>query len=166
MQFEQPAGPNPTDKLQVLGKPTNRYEGPLKTTGTARYAYEHNDAVPNAAYGYVLGAAIAKGTITGINLRRAKASPGVLGIVTFQDVQRIGVGEFYVDRTLAGPEVAHYHQAVAIVAAETFEQARAAANLIEVRYHTEPGQFDLAKGLATAKPPKTGEFSPPPEIHY
>ena len=163
MKFDTPAGPNPTDKLQVLGKPTNRYEGPLKTTGTARYAYEHNDTVPNVAYGFVLGAAIAKGTITAINLRRAKAAPGVLGIVTFQDVQRIGVGEFYVDRTLAGPEVAHYHQAVAIVAAETFEQARAAANLIEVRYQVQPGHFDLAAGVPTAKAPKTGEFAPPAE---
>ena len=163
MKFDKPAGANPTDTMKVLGKPTKRYEGPLKTTGTATYAYEQNQAVPNAAYGYVLGAAIAKGTITSINLRRANAAPGVLGIVTFQNIPRIGVGEFYVDRTLAGPEVAHYHQAVAIVAAETFEQARAAANLIDIKYQSEPGHFDLAAGLETAVAPKSGEFAPPAE---
>ena len=163
MKFDTPARANPTDKLEVLGKPTSRYEGPLKTTGTATYAYEQNEAVPDAAYGYVLGAAIAKGTIRSINLRKANASPGVLGIVTYQNIPRIGVGEFYVDRTLAGPEVAHYHQAVAVVAAETFEQARAAAHLIEVKYDREPGKFDLAAGMSTAGAPKPGPFSPPAE---
>ncbi len=163
MKFETPAGANPTDRLEVLGKPTSRYEGPLKTTGTAKYAYEQNEAAPNAAYGYVLGAAIAKGTIRSINLRIANASPGVLGIVTYQNIPRLGVGEFYVDRTLAGPDVAHYHQAVAVVAAETFEQARAAANLIEVKYEREPGKFDLAAGMSSAVAPKPGPFSPPAE---
>ena len=163
MRFAISTETNPTDKLEVLGKPTSRYEGPLKTTGTATYAYEQNEAVPNAAYGYVLGAAIAKGTIRSINLRKANASPAVLGIVTYQSIPRIGVGEFYAARTLAGPEVAHYHQAVAVVAAETFEQARAAANLIEVQYDREPGKFDLAAGMSTAVPPKPGPYTPPGE---
>ena len=45
--------------------PTDRIDGPLKTTGTAPYAYERHDVVANQAYGYVVGSAIAKGRIAG-----------------------------------------------------------------------------------------------------
>ena len=57
-------------------------DGPLKTTGTARYAYERNDVAPRAAYGYVLTSGIAKGRIRSIDIAAAKASPGVLAVVT------------------------------------------------------------------------------------
>ena len=40
MKFDTPAGINPIDRLRVVGQPTDRIEGPLKTTGTARYSYE------------------------------------------------------------------------------------------------------------------------------
>jgi len=39
MKFDKPAGPNPIDQLKVVGRPADRIDGPLKTTGTARYAY-------------------------------------------------------------------------------------------------------------------------------
>lgn len=163
MKFDTPATTNPIDQLKVVGKPTDRIDGPRKTTGKATYAYEHHAAVPNAAYGYILGAAIAKGRIARIDLKRANASPGVLGIVTYENVPRIAHGPFYIDRTLAGPEVDHYHQAVAIVVAETFEQARAASQLIRVRYTEEPGSFDLGKAKDTAVVPKAAEYVKGPE---
>ena len=43
MKFDTPAGTNPIDQLKVVGKPLDRIDGPLKTTGTAPYAYEHHD---------------------------------------------------------------------------------------------------------------------------
>ena len=57
MKFDTPATTNPIDQLKIIGKPTDRIDGPLKTTGTARYAYERNTEVPNAArmYDYYLG---------------------------------------------------------------------------------------------------------------
>ena len=61
MKFSTPATTNPIDQLKVVGRPTDRIDGPLKTTGTAPYAYEQHAAAPHAAYGYVVGAAIAKG---------------------------------------------------------------------------------------------------------
>ena len=79
MRFDTPATTNPIDQLKVVGQPTDRIDGPLKTTGTAPYAYERHDAVPNPAYGYVVGAAIAKGRIASHrSVRGAKAAPGVL----------------------------------------------------------------------------------------
>jgi xanthine dehydrogenase YagR molybdenum-binding subunit len=145
MKFDTPASRNPIDRLKVVGQPTERIDGPLKTTGSAPYAYEQNQAAPNAAYGYIVGAAIAKGRIESIELGQAKAAPGVLGIVTAANAGKLGVGAFYVARALAGPEVDHYHQAVALVVAETFEQARAAAQLVRVRYARAKGSFDLAQ---------------------
>ena len=59
MKFDTPATTNPIDQLKIVGKPTNRIDGPLKTTGTAPYAYEQHAVAPNAAYGHVIGAGIA-----------------------------------------------------------------------------------------------------------
>src|SRR3954468_17304751 len=143
MKFDKPATTNPIDQLKVVGKPTDRIDGPLKTTGTAPYAYERHDVVPNQAYGYILGSAIAKGRIRSIGVRKAKAAPGVITIVTWQNAGKLGKGKFNTARLLGGPEVDHYHQAIAIVVAETFEQARAAAQLIEVDYVKAAGAFDL-----------------------
>ena len=82
MKFDQPATTNPIDRMKVIGQPVDRIDGPLKTTGTARYAYERHDVARNAAYGHVVGAAISKGRIVSMDLRAARAAPGVLAIVT------------------------------------------------------------------------------------
>ena len=156
MKFDTPARTNPIDRLKVVGKPTPRIDGALKTTGSAPYAYEHQET-QNAAYGYIVGAGIAKGRIAAIDLAQARAAPGVLGIVTAANAGKVDKGAFYVARPLAGPEVDHYHQAVAIVVAESFEQARAAAGLVKVRYEPAKGSFDLAAARergAAVKPAK------------
>ncbi|MCF2494793.1 MULTISPECIES: aldehyde oxidoreductase molybdenum-binding subunit PaoC [Dyadobacter] len=163
MKFDKPAGQNPIDQLKVVGKPTDRVEGPLKTTGTAKYAYEYNEEVTNPAYGYILGAAIARGTITRIDQAAAKAAPGVLAIVTAANAGRLETGKFYVSRFLAGPQVDHYHQAVAIVVAETFEQARSAAALLKVEYKKTKGNYDLETSRAGAQAPWPGPYTPPGE---
>ncbi len=152
MKFDTPATDNPIDQLKVVGRAHDRIDGPLKTTGTAHYAYEWHDAVPNAAYGYVVGSAIAKGRIDAIDVRTARRAPGVLAIVTADNAGRLDKGAMNTAKLLGGPEIQHYHQAIAVVVAETFEQARAAAALVRVRYRREPGAYDLAK----AKPTVTG----------
>src|SRR6185312_12672394 len=125
---------NPIDQLRIVGQPVERIEGPRKTTGTAPYAYEWHNAVPNQAYGYVVGAAIAKGRIFSISLAEARRAPGVITIVTADTAGKLGKGKWNTARLLGGPEIQHYHQAIAMVVAETFEQARAAAQLIRVDY--------------------------------
>jgi xanthine dehydrogenase YagR molybdenum-binding subunit len=152
MKFETPATSNPIDQLRVIGQPTSRIDGPLKTTGTAPYAYERHDAVSNPAYGYIVGAAIGKGKIASIDLSQARAAPGVLAIVTADNAGRLGKGERNIATLLGGPDVEHYHQAIAVVVAETFEQARAAAQLVRVNYVPAKGAFDLAALKGTAKP--------------
>ncbi|WP_305822909.1 aldehyde oxidoreductase molybdenum-binding subunit PaoC [Massilia brevitalea] len=154
MKFDTPATTNPIDQLKVIGKPVDRIDGPMKTTGTARYAYEQHEAAPNAAYGYVVGATIAKGRITGMELDAARRSPGVIAIVTAQNAGKLEKGDYNTAKLLAGPEVQHYHQAVAVVVAETFEQARAAAHLVRVSYAEQKGEYDLEKAKGKAQLPK------------
>jgi xanthine dehydrogenase YagR molybdenum-binding subunit len=157
MKFTTPATTNPIDQLKVVGKPTDRIDGPYKTTGTARYAYERHDVAPNAAYGHVVGATVAKGRIASIDTAAARGAPGVIAIVTHENAGKLQKGDYNTAKLLAGPMIDHYHQAVALVVAETFEQARAAAGLVRVEYSPVKGEYDLAKAKDAAKVPKGGD---------
>ena len=87
MKFDKPAGENPIDQLKVVGRPHDRIDGPLKTTGTARYAYEWHEEAPNAAYGYIVGSAIAKGRLTALDTDAAQKEPGVLAVITASNAE-------------------------------------------------------------------------------
>ncbi|KRB07997.1 aldehyde oxidoreductase molybdenum-binding subunit PaoC [Lysobacter sp. Root690] len=150
MKFDTPATTNPIDQLKVVGKPLDRIDGPLKVTGTAPYAYEQHEAVRNAVYGHVIGAGIAKGRIMSMELDAARRAPGVLAIVTAANAGKLAKGDFNTAKLLGGPVIQHYHQAVALVVAETFEQARAAAGLVRIRYDRGAGAFDLAAAKPSA----------------
>lgn len=152
MKFDTPASTNPIDRLKIVGQPLDRVDGPLKTTGTAAYAYERHDVAPEAAYGHVLGSAIAKGRIASMDIAAAKAAPGVLAVVTAETAGKLGKGEYNTATLLGGPGIEHYHQAVALVVAETFEQARDAAEMIKVEYAPAKGAYDLAASRDSAKP--------------
>src|SRR3954454_16669221 len=98
MKFDTPATTNPIDQLKVVGKPVDRIDGPLKTTGAATYAYEWHDPQAHVAYGYIVGSAIAKGRIAAINVTQAKAAPGVLAIVTAENAGKLDKGALCVSR--------------------------------------------------------------------
>src|SRR5918993_310124 len=161
MKFDTPTTTNPIDQLKVVGKPVDRIDGPLKTTGTAPYAYDRHDVVANQVYGYIVGSPIAKGRIVSMDLAAAKAAPGVIAIVTAQNAGKLGKGNFNTALLLGGPQIQHYHQAIAVVVAETFEQARAAAHLVRIEYKRAKGSFDLAAVKDTGR----GEtsFAGPPD---
>jgi len=167
MKFDAPATINPIDQLKIIGHPTSRIDGPMKTTGRAPYAYERHDVATNQAYGFILGSAIAKGRIDTIESVAAKSAPGVLAIVTTLDMPRLGKGGMNIAFLFGGAEVQHYHQAIAIVVAETFEQARGAAALIQVDYVRGPGKFDLAAEASEAPlfGGDSGEGSSSPPVH-
>jgi xanthine dehydrogenase YagR molybdenum-binding subunit len=152
MKFDQPATQNVIDQLKVVGQPLDRIDGPLKTTGAAPYANDRHDVVANQAYGYIVPAAIAKGRIASMDLAAAKAAPGVIAIVTAQNAGKLGKGNFNTAFLLGGPNIQHYHQAIALVVAETYEQARAAAHLVRVQYAPAKGAYELAAMKDKAKP--------------
>jgi xanthine dehydrogenase YagR molybdenum-binding subunit len=159
MKFDAPATTNPIDRLAVVGKPHDRIDGPLKTTGTAPYAYERHDVVAGQVYGYPVCATIAKGRIRALDTSAASKAPGVLGIVTAANAGKLGKGKFNTAHLLGGPAIEHYHQAIALVVAETFEEARTAAQLVKVDYARERGAFDLASAKGSAKMPTDEESS-------
>ncbi|MGJ7580138.1 aldehyde oxidoreductase molybdenum-binding subunit PaoC [Variovorax sp. RHLX14] len=154
MKFDKPATQNPIDRMEVVGHPFDRIDGPMKTTGLAPYAYERHNVVANQAYGVILGAAISKGRIDSIDTRAAMAAPGVISVVTYENAGKVGKAKQITAKLLAGPQIDHYDQAVAIVVAESFEQARAATHLIKIDYRKAEGKFDLAKERESAVKPK------------
>ncbi len=151
MDFTQPAGPNPTDRQKVLGHAHDRIDGPLKVCGGAHYAYEYHAEVPNAAYGYLVTSGIGKGVIETLDTRDAERSPGVLLVLTYKNVAKQGSGDNAVPQ-LQGPEIKQSGQSVAFVVAETFEQARGAADLIRIGYRQDKGRFSLAEAKPSAQP--------------
>ncbi|MCR6727741.1 aldehyde oxidoreductase molybdenum-binding subunit PaoC [Agrobacterium fabrum] len=160
MKFDRPAGNDITDRMTVLGKPAPRIDGPLKTTGHAPYAYERHDVVAGQLYGYPIAAGISKGRVTSIDTSSAEHAPGVVGIITTLEHEPIeGISSFDPVHHFGGRDVRHYHQAIAVVVAETLETARAAANLVRVTYETDrDADFDLTSRAGS------GDFEPASNI--
>lgn len=152
MKFTEPASQNPINQLKIVGQPVTRIDGPLKVTGSAPYAAERYDVAAHQAYGYVVGSSIAKGRILRIDAAAAKAASGVVDVLSTLDYEPAEVPFRQAANLFGGSEVAHYHQAIALVVAESFEEARAAAHLVRVDYESMPGRFDLA-ALAPDAPP-------------
>ncbi len=67
-------------KDAVIGKPLDRIDGPLKVSGTAKYAAEFNQK--NMAYAFPVRSTIGKGSIQNIDTSTAKKSAGVINILT------------------------------------------------------------------------------------
>src|SRR5712671_1182041 len=131
MEMNSSVGRNALDEQGVVGKPLDRVDGRLKVTGGARYAYEMQQN--NVLYGFVVEASIGKGTIRSIDTRAAEEAPGVVLVLTHQNAPAQGTGNHReAHPVLTGAQVTRYGQPVAFVVAESFEQARAAAYLIQV----------------------------------
>ena len=151
MKFETPTTDTLFDDPKIVGKSTPRIDGPRKVTGSAPYAYERHDVIANQAYGYIVGAAVAKGTIAAMDLDEARRAPGVIAIIAATETEPVGTSDYNHAPLFGGREIAHYHQAIACVVAERFEEARAAAALIRTRYDRVKGAYDLEAMKPRAK---------------
>src|ERR1700721_1147761 len=156
MEMNSPVGPNALDSQGVVGKPIDRVDGPLKVTGGARYAYEMRQE--SVLYGLVVEASIGKGTIGSIDTRAAEKSPGVALVLTHRNAPAQGTGNHReAHPVLTGPQVTGYGQPVALFVAESFEQARAAAYLVNVKYERSSGKYALRANLREARAPKPSD---------
>jgi CO/xanthine dehydrogenase Mo-binding subunit len=122
--------------MAMIGKPIDRIDAHLKVTGAAKYAAEFN--VPNAVHAVLVQSTIAAGSITGFDLKEAESMPGVLMIITPDNAGKLSDPE-KVQQAGAGPllqnkDILFNGQHVAVVVAETFEQAQAAASAVRVTY--------------------------------
>ncbi|WP_214319824.1 xanthine dehydrogenase family protein molybdopterin-binding subunit [Nonomuraea sediminis] len=124
---------------------TDREDGHLKVTGAARYAADQH--LDGLAYGYLITATVAKGTIRRMDVPDA---PGVLAVYTpFNPLELHPFAkEDNAELTppIQSPAVRYYGQAIGLVVAETFEQARDAAALVRCEYDAEPPQASFADG--------------------
>jgi xanthine dehydrogenase YagR molybdenum-binding subunit len=144
------AAPEPGNNM---GRPDPRIDGRLKVTGEARYPSDV--AVPNPAYAFLVTSGIAKGRITSIDLETARAVPGVLEILTYQNIgnEIHDAGIFSAGgpmgttiRPLKSRDISHDGEIVAMVLADTYEAAREAAYKVEVHaaVETPSAGFDSA----------------------
>ena len=146
----------------MIGQPTNRIDGPKKVTGTATYAGEQwtND-IGQPLYGVIVGATIGRGTITSMNTTLAERAPGVRFVLTHKNAPPQAQPDPAVPSlysralpVLSRAEVRHYGEPIALVIADTFEQARAGAALVHVEYTPSDGAFDMMASLDQAYAPK------------
>jgi xanthine dehydrogenase YagR molybdenum-binding subunit len=139
----------------LIGTSVPRIDGPLKTSGTAKYTSDHN--FPNMVYAVPVQSPIGKGKIKSMDVSDAEKMRGVLRIYRFGHVPHLFRAhgddfDAHVDETRPPfeDEVIYYNgQYVAVVFAETIEQARAAANKVRVEYapDTPNVALDLADGF-------------------
>ena len=138
----------------MVGAAVPRVDGPRKLTGLAPYTSDNH--LPDMAYGYGVFSTIASGRITGIDTSEASRMPGVIDIFHhnhFPKLYRTPSSfeeENKVDETRLPFEddTVHYAgQFVALVVAETFEQARAAAYRVKVDYKAEDPVATMGQAL-------------------
>jgi xanthine dehydrogenase YagR molybdenum-binding subunit len=146
-----------TQPRTILGAAADRVDGPAKVTGAA--AYPSDVGYPDLAHAALVRSTVAAGRISRIDADAARTAPGVLAVITHENVPRLERGPV----TLLGPEppaplqddrILHHGQYVAVVVAETPREATAAAGLVEVAYDTTDAVLDIedARGRLETDP--------------
>ncbi|WP_031031712.1 xanthine dehydrogenase family protein molybdopterin-binding subunit [Streptomyces sp. NRRL WC-3725] len=130
----------------IVGAGIDRVDAPLKVTGSAHYPNDFS--MPAMVHAALVGSTIAAGRIRGIDVSRAQAAPGVLTVITHLTAPKLERGPM----TLLGgsppapmqdDRIVHYGQHIAIVVAESAEQARHAARLVHVEYEAAEALLDV-----------------------
>jgi aerobic carbon-monoxide dehydrogenase large subunit len=149
-----------------IGQPVKRVEDQRFITGAGQYT--DDISLPNQAHGYVLRSPHAHARILKLDVAAAKAAPGVLGVFTGTDLAADGVGSmpclapvknrdgssptYPPHPCLVGDRVRHVGDYVAFIVAESLEQARDAAELIEIDYEALPSVTGTAEALEPGRP--------------
>jgi len=129
---------------KVIGVATPRIDGPLKVSGTALYSSDHH--FPNLVYAWPVCATISNGTVTRLDTAAAEKMTGVIAVYhrgNLGTLYRVppaeGFGLILDERRPPFEDdiVRYYGQYVAVVVAQTVEQARAAAEQVKVSYRSQ-----------------------------
>ena len=149
--------------MPETGKPLDRVEAKLKVTGKATYAAEFNQ--PGQVYAFPVRATIGKGAVKMFDTKAAERSSGVIAIITTANAPRLkelNPGELRKNGGMLGEQlvplqdnkVNYYGQYIGLVIAQTYEQARTAAELVKVSYTKETPAIDLDKELPNGYKPQ------------
>ena len=155
-----------------IGQPIDRVDGRVKVTGGARFSAEH--VLKNLAYAVPVFSTIAKGRVRHMDTLAAERTPGTIAVIRPQDMPRLKAPTLLnlvkLDKLAASnlpilqdDRVYWNGQVIAIVVAETLEQAQDAAARIHVEYDVDDSvvSFDANKSTATVPEDILGE---PPEV--
>ncbi len=133
-----------------IGTPLARVDGRLKVTGGARYASEFDR--PGQAYAVMIGATVGLGDIIRIDDAAVRRLPGVLAVISHLNAPRLayqphksGIDPAAGERlhVLQDDQVRFFGQPVAVVVAETLDQAEHAAPVLEIEYQPRPPLIDI-----------------------
>ncbi len=131
----------------IIGQALRRPDGPAKVSGGALYTAD--TPVAGATFAALVGSTSPSGRIVGIEDEAARRAPGVLAVVTHENAPRLaepaGAAQSWLP--LQDDRIRHEGQPVALVVAETLEQAQHAARLVQVRYAAEPARLEFRDHL-------------------
>jgi aerobic carbon-monoxide dehydrogenase large subunit len=143
---------------QLVGAKIHRREDPRLVTGNGRYVDDHTRT--RTAYLAVVRSPLAHARINSIDVSAAKSAPGVVAVYTHADIAPVIAGvmpvapAFVAEKKtvpdhypIAKQEVAYQGEPVAVVVAETKQQAADAANLVEVDLEPLPAVTDVFQAL-------------------
>jgi carbon-monoxide dehydrogenase large subunit len=149
-----------------IGQPVRRYEDLRLITGQGRYT--DDITLPRMTHAFVLRSPMAHARITRVDAKAARNMPGVLLVLTGEDVQADGLGDVPCTAPLTSRDgrprhdtprpvlaidrVRHVGQPVALVVAETLAAARDAAEAIEVDYDPLPAVTEAADAIKPGAP--------------
>lgn len=139
-----------------VGKPVSRIDGPLKVSGAALFAAEF--PLEDMVYAAIVYSKIAKGRITSLDVQAAEKAPGVVLVMTYRNAPRLKPAPLFMSdpKAAAGDSIPVLQdekiywngQPIAIVLADTQEQADHAAALVDVKYAAEPAETDFHAAIA------------------
>jgi xanthine dehydrogenase YagR molybdenum-binding subunit len=146
--------------MNAIGEPISRVDGRLKVTGSARY--NGDISLQTFAHAAIVYSTIAKGHVESIDTGAAENAPGVLAVLTHNNMPRMKLMPWSHLRPQAQTylplqdDAIHYAgQPVAVVVAATLDQAAYAGTLIKVAYESHPPTvFDLRTAKQDAIEPR------------
>ena len=141
-------------KVSSIGTQPVRLDGPDKVRGRAPYAYEHE--VDDPLFLYPVQAEIARGKVVKLSTAAAEAAEGVVHVLTAENAPELKDTEDGELAILQSATVRFRGQYLGAVIATTPEQARSAADLIEVTYEREEHDVQLRKDHPAAREPESG----------
>ncbi|MGE5650681.1 MAG: xanthine dehydrogenase family protein molybdopterin-binding subunit, partial [Bacillota bacterium] len=145
--------------MKNIGAPLDRIDGPLKVCGAARYSAEV--ALPRMAHAVLVQSTIPNGRITRIEGAAAERVPGIIAVLTHKNAMKLPQGgraavqppHGRVLSLLQDDKVHYTGQPVAVVVAESPEQAQQAAAMLRIDYARVPAVLDFAAARPQAYSP-------------
>lgn len=152
----------------LVGASVSRVDGPLKVKGEARFAAEF--PMDGLVYAALVFSTIAKGRVSSLDTAAAESAPGVALVMTHRNAPKMKPSPLFLTKEKAAggddlpvmqDDAVHWNgQPIALVLADSQEQADHAASLIRVTYAVAPATTSF--GEAKAKGTRTGVFQGEP----